>query len=228
MGRAIELAAGVRSSTSPNPWVGCVIEPGGGFEGATQPPGGPHAEVVALAAAGAQARGATLYTTLEPCSHTRPHAAVRRRHRRRRHRPGGRRHRGPRPPRAGRGHRRLREAGVEVDVGVRGGRGAGPAGPLPQAPRHRTALGGAQAGGHPRRAHRRGRRLQPVDHRRRGQGRRPPPAGRERRGHRRGGHGAGRRPRPHRPPRSGKGRRTRCGSSSATPRPAPGSTPPWS
>ncbi|MDQ2825766.1 MAG: bifunctional diaminohydroxyphosphoribosylaminopyrimidine deaminase/5-amino-6-(5-phosphoribosylamino)uracil reductase RibD, partial [Actinomycetota bacterium] len=69
MRRAIEMAAGVRTTTSPNPWVGCVIEPGG-FEGATHPPGGPHAEVVALEAAGDDARGATLYATLEPCSHT--------------------------------------------------------------------------------------------------------------------------------------------------------------
>jgi len=68
MQRAIALAAGVRSSSPPNPWVGCVIEPGG-FEGATQPPGGPHAEAVALAAAGGAARGATLFSTLEPCAH---------------------------------------------------------------------------------------------------------------------------------------------------------------
>ncbi|MDP8936946.1 MAG: bifunctional diaminohydroxyphosphoribosylaminopyrimidine deaminase/5-amino-6-(5-phosphoribosylamino)uracil reductase RibD [Actinomycetota bacterium] len=68
MRRAIELAASVRGATSPNPWVGSVIEPGG-FEGATAPPGGPHAEVAALAAAGDRAAGATLYTTLEPCSH---------------------------------------------------------------------------------------------------------------------------------------------------------------
>src|SRR5438270_316771 len=46
MERALELAASVRASTSPNPWVGAVIDPGG-FEGATQPPGGPHAEIVA-------------------------------------------------------------------------------------------------------------------------------------------------------------------------------------
>ena len=68
MGRAVRLAATVRATTSPNPWVGCVVEPGG-FEAATAPPGGPHAEVAALAAAGDRARGATLYSTLEPCSH---------------------------------------------------------------------------------------------------------------------------------------------------------------
>ncbi len=68
MGRAVALAAEVRATTSPNPWVGCVIEPGG-FGGATQPPGGPHAEAVALAAAAEAARGATLFTTLEPCAH---------------------------------------------------------------------------------------------------------------------------------------------------------------
>ena len=87
MRRAIALAAEVRTATSPNPWVGCVVvpaAPGSGgagrpghvagalpeaFEGATSPPGGPHAEVTALAAAGDQARGATLYATLEPCAH---------------------------------------------------------------------------------------------------------------------------------------------------------------
>ncbi|MDQ3641765.1 MAG: bifunctional diaminohydroxyphosphoribosylaminopyrimidine deaminase/5-amino-6-(5-phosphoribosylamino)uracil reductase RibD, partial [Actinomycetota bacterium] len=69
MRRALELAAGVRTVTSPNPWVGSVVEPGG-FEGATSPPGGPHAESHALQAAGEAARGATIYATLEPCSHT--------------------------------------------------------------------------------------------------------------------------------------------------------------
>ncbi|HZQ83874.1 MAG TPA: bifunctional diaminohydroxyphosphoribosylaminopyrimidine deaminase/5-amino-6-(5-phosphoribosylamino)uracil reductase RibD [Acidimicrobiales bacterium] len=69
MRRAIELAAGVRRRTSPNPWVGCVVvaPDGATYEGATEPPGGPHAEAVALAAAGEAARGATLYCTLEPC-----------------------------------------------------------------------------------------------------------------------------------------------------------------
>ena len=71
MERAIELAESVRGTTSPNPWVGCVVLASDGrrFEGATAPPGGPHAEVVALAAAGDAARGATLVVTLEPCSH---------------------------------------------------------------------------------------------------------------------------------------------------------------
>ncbi|HEX2117893.1 MAG TPA: bifunctional diaminohydroxyphosphoribosylaminopyrimidine deaminase/5-amino-6-(5-phosphoribosylamino)uracil reductase RibD, partial [Acidimicrobiales bacterium] len=58
-----------RGTASPNPWVGAVVEPGG-FEGATHAPGGPHAEIVALEAAGDAARGATLYVTLEPCAHT--------------------------------------------------------------------------------------------------------------------------------------------------------------
>ncbi len=68
MRRALGLASAVRATTSPNPWVGSVIEPGG-FGGATSPPGGPHAEVHALRAAGDAARGATLYATLEPCAH---------------------------------------------------------------------------------------------------------------------------------------------------------------
>jgi diaminohydroxyphosphoribosylaminopyrimidine deaminase/5-amino-6-(5-phosphoribosylamino)uracil reductase len=70
MRRALALAASVRTRTAPNPWVGCVVIAAGAvYEGATQPPGGPHAEVVALAAAGPRAAGATLYTTLEPCAH---------------------------------------------------------------------------------------------------------------------------------------------------------------
>src|SRR5215203_1275835 len=71
MRRAMALAGSVRGITSPNPWVGAVIEAADGavFEGATRPPGGPHAEVVALDAAGERARGATMWVTLEPCSH---------------------------------------------------------------------------------------------------------------------------------------------------------------
>jgi len=72
MQQAVGLAAAVHGATSPNPWVGCVIESADGqvFTGATQPPGGAHAEVVALEAAGGAARGATVWVTLEPCSHT--------------------------------------------------------------------------------------------------------------------------------------------------------------
>jgi len=71
MRRAVELGESVRGTTSPNPWVGCVVQTSDGvtFEGATQPPGGPHAEVVALRAAGDRARGATMWVTLEPCAH---------------------------------------------------------------------------------------------------------------------------------------------------------------
>jgi diaminohydroxyphosphoribosylaminopyrimidine deaminase/5-amino-6-(5-phosphoribosylamino)uracil reductase len=71
MTRALALAAGVRTSTSPNPWVGALLVTADGteHEGATEPPGGRHAEIVALDAAGEAARGATVYTTLEPCSH---------------------------------------------------------------------------------------------------------------------------------------------------------------
>ncbi|MGH9223173.1 MAG: bifunctional diaminohydroxyphosphoribosylaminopyrimidine deaminase/5-amino-6-(5-phosphoribosylamino)uracil reductase RibD [Acidimicrobiales bacterium] len=117
MERAIELAASVRGRTSPNPWVGCVITPGD-FEGATQPPGGPHAEVVALRAAGDQARGATLFSTLEPCPHTgrtgpcveaivaagirRVVAAME----------------DPDPRVAGQGFAALRRAGIQVETGV--------------------------------------------------------------------------------------------------------------
>ena len=125
MCRAMGLAAAVRSSTAPNPWVGCVIVPpattpgeGSTFEGATAPPGGPHAEVAALTRAGDAARGATLYVTLEPCAHhgrtppcadaivaagvTRVVVGVE----------------DPDPQVAGRGLAALRDAGIEVTVGV--------------------------------------------------------------------------------------------------------------
>lgn len=71
MTQAMELASTVRGATSPNPWVGALIESPSGarYAGATEPPGGRHAEVVALDAAGDDARGATMWVTLEPCSH---------------------------------------------------------------------------------------------------------------------------------------------------------------
>ena len=71
MARALKLAARGIGGTDPNPRVGCVIASGERVlgEGWHAEAGGPHAEVVALAAAGNAARGATAYVTLEPCSH---------------------------------------------------------------------------------------------------------------------------------------------------------------
>lgn len=72
MAEALTAAAGVRTTTAPNPWVGAVLVPAGEYSvavGATSPPGGPHAEAVALDLAGPGARGATMYVTLEPCAH---------------------------------------------------------------------------------------------------------------------------------------------------------------
>lgn len=120
MARALELAEKGRGHVEPNPLVGAVVVRDGTNvgEGWHQRFGGPHAEVEALAAAGALARGATLYVTLEPCCHhgktppctdailqagvahvvaamLDPFAEV-----------------------AGRGAARLRSAGVDVDLGV--------------------------------------------------------------------------------------------------------------
>ena len=74
MRHALALARSVLTTTAPNPRVGCVIVRDGRIlgEGATQPPGGPHAEISALrdaAARGNSVAGATFYVTLEPCSH---------------------------------------------------------------------------------------------------------------------------------------------------------------
>ncbi len=71
MARALRLAELGLHSTTPNPRVGCVIVKDGLLVGAGwhRRAGGPHAEVHALQAAGALARGATAYVTLEPCSH---------------------------------------------------------------------------------------------------------------------------------------------------------------
>src|ERR1700733_1438684 len=71
MARALELAARGLYTTTPNPRVGCVLANNGVVvgEGWHEKAGAPHAEVNALNAAGAAARGATAYVTLEPCNH---------------------------------------------------------------------------------------------------------------------------------------------------------------
>ena len=121
MAEAVALGGSARGTTAPNPNVGCLVVRDGRVvgSGTTQPGGRPHAEAVALEAAGDASRGATVYTSLEPCAH--------------------RSGRGPacadlliaaRPARvvaaledpdrrtAGRGAARLREAGIAVEVGT--------------------------------------------------------------------------------------------------------------
>lgn len=121
MARAITAASSVRASTSPNPWVGAVVQaPDGRFtEGATEPPGGRHAEIVALNALRGGTVDATVWVTLEPCSHhgrTPPCADAL-------IEAGVKRVvvgiEDPDPNVAGRGIARLREAGLDVVVGVR-------------------------------------------------------------------------------------------------------------
>jgi len=72
MAEAVRLGATARGRSAPNPNVGCVIVSSKGDivgRGATAPGGRPHAEAVALEQAGAKAKGATVYVTLEPCAH---------------------------------------------------------------------------------------------------------------------------------------------------------------
>lgn len=72
MDQAVAAAWSARHRVTPRPWVGAVVVTADGaraFTGATDGRTGPHAEVVALAHAGAAAAGATMYCTLEPCSH---------------------------------------------------------------------------------------------------------------------------------------------------------------
>lgn len=74
MAAALALGSRGQALTAPNPNVGCVIVRDGRVVGRgwTQPGGRPHAEAMALAEAGDQARGATVYTSLEPCAHASP------------------------------------------------------------------------------------------------------------------------------------------------------------
>ncbi|MCM8748430.1 bifunctional diaminohydroxyphosphoribosylaminopyrimidine deaminase/5-amino-6-(5-phosphoribosylamino)uracil reductase RibD [Thermomicrobiaceae bacterium CFH 74404] len=120
MRRALALAWRAQGRVAPNPAVGAVLVREGEVvgEGATRPPGGSHAEIVALQQAGERARGATLYVTLEPCAHygrTPPcvEALVA---------AGVRRVvvalLDPYPEVCGRGLARLRDAGIEVEVGL--------------------------------------------------------------------------------------------------------------
>jgi diaminohydroxyphosphoribosylaminopyrimidine deaminase/5-amino-6-(5-phosphoribosylamino)uracil reductase len=122
MAEAVALGERVRGRTAPNPNVGCVIVTGDGHavgRGATAPGGRPHAEAVALAQAGDNTRGATVYTSLEPCAHisergpactdlliaaqpARVVIALK----------------DPDPRTAGKGMELLREAGIEVKLGI--------------------------------------------------------------------------------------------------------------
>ena len=121
MERALELAARGRLTCAPNPMVGCVLVGRGLLvgEGWHEVAGGPHAEVVALRAAGPAARGATAYVTLEPCTHfgrTPPcvpallHAGIAR---------VVVGLQDPYPQVAGSGLEQLRQAGVQVDLAPR-------------------------------------------------------------------------------------------------------------
>jgi len=120
MRRALRLAARAAGRTSPNPLVGAVVVKDGRIvgEGSHRAAGESHAEAVALEKAGEEARGGTLYLTLEPCTHhgrtppcadaiiasgvARVVAAMR----------------DPDPRVDGRGFRALRAAGIEVEQGV--------------------------------------------------------------------------------------------------------------
>jgi diaminohydroxyphosphoribosylaminopyrimidine deaminase/5-amino-6-(5-phosphoribosylamino)uracil reductase len=123
---ALTLGRRGQGRTWPNPAVGAVVVKDGIIVGRgwTQPGGRPHAEPEALARAGEAARGATLYATLEPCSHvgksppcsdaiiasgiTRVVSAIE----------------DPNPEVAGQGHAKLRAAGISVDIGLGAGEAA--------------------------------------------------------------------------------------------------------
>ncbi|GBC89277.1 Riboflavin biosynthesis protein RibD [bacterium HR13] len=120
MRRALELAKLRKGLTHPNPTVGCVIVKDGKIiaEGYHEKAGMPHAEAVALEKAGTQAEGSTLYVTLEPCTHygrTPPctDAIIRAKVKR-----VVIATLDPNPLMSGRGVQKLREAGIDVCVGV--------------------------------------------------------------------------------------------------------------
>ncbi len=123
MGEALRLAERALGRVWPNPAVGAVVVRDGRVvgRGVTQPPGGPHAEVVALREAGEACHAATLYTSLEPCCHhgrTPPcTAAVVAAGIARCVVATG----DPNPLVDGKGVAALRATGMAVDVGVRGG-----------------------------------------------------------------------------------------------------------
>src|SRR5271166_1510293 len=119
MDAALNLGERSLGLAAPNPAVGAILVKNGAVvgRGATAPGGRPHAETIAIAEAGEAARGATLYVTLEPCSHVgvsppcadaiveagvaRVVSAIE----------------DPNPLVAGQGHARLRAAGIEVILG---------------------------------------------------------------------------------------------------------------
>jgi diaminohydroxyphosphoribosylaminopyrimidine deaminase/5-amino-6-(5-phosphoribosylamino)uracil reductase len=122
MRKAVALGEEARGQSAPNPNVGCIIVSSSGRvvgKGATAPGGRPHAEAAALAEAGRKALGATVYVTLEPCTHesergpactdlllqAKPERVVIAL-------------KDPDPRTAGKGVRRLRRAGIEVTLGV--------------------------------------------------------------------------------------------------------------
>ncbi len=122
MAEAVRLGDAARGRSAPNPNVGCIIvSPKGQVvgRGATAAGGRPHAEAVALGQAGGKAKGATVYVTLEPCAHASPRGpactdllveakparvviALK----------------DPDPRTSGKGIKRLRDAGIEVKLGV--------------------------------------------------------------------------------------------------------------
>ncbi|MFW6022292.1 MAG: bifunctional diaminohydroxyphosphoribosylaminopyrimidine deaminase/5-amino-6-(5-phosphoribosylamino)uracil reductase RibD [Halanaerobiaceae bacterium] len=121
MKRTLELARKGEGFTSPNPMVGAIVVKDGKIigQGYHQYYGGPHAEVYALEEAGIKARGATIYVSLEPCSHygkTPPcslkviESGVKK---------AVIAMMDPNPLVAGRGIKQLEEAGIETEIGIR-------------------------------------------------------------------------------------------------------------